>query len=490
MSRKAEDPPSKIPDDPHLLGCPFPRVTVPTVSRTLSTITCLLLALVCTAARSPTPPHIVLFIADDYTWHDAGPYGAHDVRTPNIDNLAKASLRFDSAFAASPTCTPSRSAIYTGLYPFRNGAHANHSMINDAVRTLPQYMKDLGYRVAIAGKTHIGPRSSFPFEFMKDSNIMPPGKNHILWTDLNTTAVDKLLATHDRDKTPLCLIVCSHSPHVYWPENNGYDPAKLKLPPYFVDTPKTRENLARYYTDVTWMDKQLGEVLASLDHHGYADNCLFIFTADQGAQWPFAKWTLYDAGIRVPLLVRWPNHVKPNATTADLVSLIDLLPTMIESAGGTPPDNLDGHSLFGTYHRQEIFASHTGDKEMNHAPMRCIRTPKYKYILNLAPQIPFRTHIIADTGPDAYWPSWVKKAKEDTTAAALVDRYQHHPPEELYEIKSDPYEQHNLASDPTHAQDLADLRQRLKQWRLQQGEDPTKAPMPEDARYGDTPYAN
>src|SRR5205814_8567483 len=135
------------------------------------------------------------------------------------------------------------------------------------------------------------------------------------------------------------------SPHVYWPENNGYDPAKLTLPPYLLDTPETRDALCRYFTDVTWMDKQVGDVLDSLSKHGYADNTLFIYTADQGAQFPFAKWNLYDAGIRVPLMISWPGKVKPGLTQA-VVSLVDLLPTMIEVADGTAPKDIDGRSLW------------------------------------------------------------------------------------------------------------------------------------------------
>ncbi|MBA3440479.1 MAG: sulfatase-like hydrolase/transferase [Pyrinomonadaceae bacterium] len=130
-----------------------------------------------TSGRSHKRPHIVLFMSDDHTWHDAGPYGAKDVQTPNLDRLAREGMRFDAAFAASPTCTPSRSAIYTGLFPFRNGAHANHSLVRDELRTLPHRMKELGYHVVLAGKTHIGPRPVFPFEYLKNSNVMPPGKN-------------------------------------------------------------------------------------------------------------------------------------------------------------------------------------------------------------------------------------------------------------------------------------------------------------------------
>src|SRR5688572_22614820 len=146
------------------------------------------------AAQGARPPHIVLFMADDFSWHDSEPYGATDVRTPNMARLAKEGMRFDRAFAASPTCTPSRAAIYTGMFPFRNGAHPNHSLIKEGIRTLPDYFKDLGYRVVLAGKTHVGPREQFAFEYLKGSNFMPQGKKAVLWTELDTKVVDELLA--------------------------------------------------------------------------------------------------------------------------------------------------------------------------------------------------------------------------------------------------------------------------------------------------------
>lgn len=450
------------------------------------------------AEGAPTPdrPHVVLFLADDHTWHDCGPYGARDVRTPHLDQLAREGMRFDAAFAASPTCTPSRSALYTGMYPFRNGAHANHSLVRDELRTLPHRMQERGYRVVLAGKTHIGPRALFPFEYLPDSNVLPPGKKHVLWTDLNTGAVERLLAAHDRQQ-PLCLVVCSHSPHVYWPPSEGYDPAAIRLPPYLLDTPETRAARCEYYTDVSWMDRQVGEVRAALAKHGYADRTLFLYTADQGAQFPFGKWNLYDAGIRAPLLVRWPGRVKPGSSTRALVSLVDLLPTLLEAAGGKAPEDLDGRSFLPVLrgregrHRQEVYASHTGDGPMNRSPMRCVRTEHYKYVLNLKPETVYRTHIDAGEAADGkrYWASWERLAETDRQAARLVQRYRQRPAEELYDLKKDPWEQTNVAGQRAYSRMLAGLRERLREWRLDQGEDLSRIPMPEDARLGEIPYA-
>jgi N-sulfoglucosamine sulfohydrolase len=449
-------------------------------------------------AQAQRPPHIVLFMADDFSWHDSEPYGATDVRTPNLARLAKEGMRFDRAFAASPTCTPSRSAIYTGMFPFRNGAHPNHSLIKEGIRTLPDYFKELGYRVVLAGKTHIGPREQFAFEYLKGSNFMPRGKKAVLWTELDTGVVDTLLAEHDKAK-PLCLLVASHSPHVFWMDSEGYDPSNINVPPYLLDTPETREMRAKYYTEVTHMDAQLGDVMGSMAKHGYADDAMLIFTADQGAQWPMSKWTLYDAGIRAPLLVRWPGRVKQASTSGAVVSLVDLLPTMLAVAGGASPTDLDARSFLSvlrgdaTEHRDATFAINTGDRDMNRSPMRAVRTAKYKYILNLKPETPFKTHITDAGGADGlfYWRSWEKLAAGgDERATRAIERYRNRPTEELYDVDADPYELNNIAADPAHAAALKDLWQKLEDWRLQQGEDLSKVPMPEDARMGEVPYAN
>jgi arylsulfatase A-like enzyme len=440
------------------------------------------------------PPHIVLFISDDHSARDCGPYGASDVRTPNLDRLASEGLTCDAAFTSSPTCAPARSAMYTGLFPFRNGAHANHTLIKDNIRTLPHYMHALGYRVIIAGKTHIGPRENFPFEYHPKTNFMPPGKHHILWTDLDTSAIDHIIASHDA-KQPLCLLVCAHSPHVYW-EDGDYDPAKVQLPPNFVDTPETRKMRAQYYNDVTHLDTQVGAVLESLARHNLADDTLFLYTHDHGSQWPFNKWNLYDGGIHSPLIIRWPGKVKPNTRTDAMISTIDLLPTFIDAAGGSVPTDIDGVSFLPllngtrTTHRDAIYATHTGDAKMNRSPMRCVRTSRYKFIHNLLPQDSYRTHIDAGEDLDGlfYWKSWVERAKTDEKAKTLVDRYHHRPAEEFFDLANDPFEMKNLANDPKQAETIAKLRDQLNRWRLQQGEDLSKIPMPEDARTGKLEY--
>lgn len=451
------------------------------------------------AAAPARKPNLVLFIADDLTQDDIGVYGG-DARTPNIDQMARDGLQFQDAFASSPTCSVSRSSLLTGDYPMHHGGHALGSVIRSGIATLPQILAKQGYRVVIAGKTHFGPPKDFPFEYLGDTVTVPAGKRGVLWSKLDMSVVDRLLATRDRAK-PLALIVASFASHVRWPENEGYDPAKLKLPGNLLDTPDTRAVRTMYLTKVTLADTELGELRASMRKYGMADNTLLMFTADQGAQFPLAKWNLYDAGTRTPLIAVWNGHVAAGGKTSALVSLVDLLPTWEEAAGGPPLPSIDGRSLMPVLEgkadrfRGEIFTAHSGDvgqrPERNVAPMRAIRTDRYKLIVNFYPDIPFKDAINVNTRfiENSYWLTWRKLAQGgDRNAAAIVAKFEHRPPTELYDLQRDPYEMHNLAGDAALKQTEASLHDRLFQWMREQGEDPAHVAMPDAAPRGPIPY--
>ena len=202
-----------------------------------------------------------------------------------------------------------------------------------------------------------------------------------------------------------------------------------------------------------------------------------------------------NAVVRTPLLVRWPGRVQPGTTTDALASLVDLLPTFVEAAGGAPPTAIDGRSLLpvllgrASQHRDAVFATHTGDGQMNRSPMRMLRTGRYKYILNLAPEILYTTHMDR-VGREGYWNSWREISFRDEHAAAVLWRYHNRPAEELYDLQADPDEQHNLAGDPAQAERLAEMRAEMAEWRQQQGDGETG---PEDLnspdrRVGVSPY--
>jgi N-sulfoglucosamine sulfohydrolase len=433
------------------------------------------------AANATLRPNLIVYLADDHGINFVGCYGNTAIRTPNIDSLATQGLRFSRMFAASPTCAPSRAAMYSGLYPARNGLMGNHTACKPDLRTLPHYLQPLGYRVVLANKSHIKPESVFPVE-MLDATLPrnPAIQRRYRMEGLDVKKVDQFLAAHRREhpEQPLCLILADNGPHVVWEPNKIYDPAKLPLPPIVVDTPKTRAAMANYYQDITTVDGRVGEVMTSLKRHGFEENTLFIYTADQGPEWPKSKWTVYDTGLRVPFIARWPGVVKPAATTDAMISFVDVLPTFIDLAGGHSTAGLDGRSFKNVLAGQapkfneHIFASHTRDGEMNVFPQRCVRDARWKLVLNLLPENKWTTHFtkvmdIPGSHGDVY-ATWVEKAKTDAAAAKLVETIEQHPRWELYDTQADPYELNNLARQPEHAARVSSLRTKLNDWLKQQ----------------------
>lgn len=436
----------------------------------------LLLWLVLAAALFATPlvtfaaerPNIVVFISDDHTARDSSVYGSKDLQTPHMAKLAAAGLTFDRAFAPSPSCAPSRGALLTGLMPARNGAEPNHAEPRADLKRMPAYLKELGYEVVAFGKVaHYNQTHNYGFDLVKHTGYHE---------DIAIPAALEWLHERKSDK-PLALFVGCNWPHVPWPQTvEGHDPQKLTVPETYVDTPATRRFRGKYYAAVSRMDADLG-LIHRLAQDKFGTNLFFLHFSDQGAQWPFGKWTLYDDGLRVPLIASWPGHIAPGTRTAAMVSLVDVLPTLIEVAGGKVPEGLDGRSFLPVLtgrtnaFRPQIFATHSGDGNMNVYPSRTIRTDRWKYIRNLHPEFKFTTHVTEVAGEDGnYWNSWVNKAKSDTKAASLVKRYQERPAEELYDLATDPLEQRNLVAVAEHKSVLAQLRTELDAWLKAQGD--------------------
>ncbi len=419
------------------------------------------------AGNKAALPNFIVYISDDHGGLFSEPYGNPEVHTPNLTQLAAEGVKFTQAFNASPSCGPSRTAMLTALWPARNGAEPNH-MPPRAGTTLPAVLKTLGYETAVIGKVaHNDWGKFYNFGYMAGPNVGATGTDELV----------KFLTNRDAAK-PLCLFFGPHFPHVPWLKNEKYDPATLTLPPTLVDTPAMREQLANYYTSVSRTDEMLGEVRALTQKHVPGET-LFIYTADHGAQLPFAKWDLYDAGTRLPFIVTWPGHLKPGTVNEAAICLPDLLPTFIELAGGKVPDGLDGKSFAGllrgttTTHRDRTFATCSGDGDYNVYPSRSLRTRNWKYILNLHPEFQHHSWISRSPRPVdgyAYWRTWLEAAQTDAKAAAVVKRCIERPAEELYDLQADPYEMHNLAAEPQHADRLTALRTELRAWMKTQGD--------------------
>ena len=314
--------------------------------------------------------------------------------------------------------------------PARNGAEPNQSKPRPDIKMLPAYLHEQGYEVVAIGKVgHYGFVKDYGFDYV----------SHFSYHDEEAVpAALKWLKARTSTK-PLAFFVGTNWPHVPWPKTGeGYDSAAVKLSPQLINTPQTRQWKTRYYAAIKRFDTELGEVYDAT-RAKLGPNTFFIHSSDHGAQWPFGKWNLYDEGIHVPLIVAWPGKVKAGARTDAMVSWVDILPTLIEVAGGTAPPTLDGRSFLPvlrgqtTRQRERIFTTHSGDGSMNVYPMRSVRTDKWKYILNLHPEFLYTTHIDrnADKEPNSYWTTWETAAKTDPLAAAIIHRYRERPTEEL-----------------------------------------------------------
>ncbi|MBI5383261.1 MAG: sulfatase [Verrucomicrobia bacterium] len=421
------------------------------------------------STAEPARPNIVIFLADDLSWEDCSIYNPQSgIRTPNMERVAKEGLTFTHAFVASPSCAPSRGALLTGLNPARNGAMFNHTVPDKQHRRWPAWFQELGYEVVAIGKVaHYATVRQYGFDHVSHFNYHQDDciDAAIAWLEKRTS------------RKPLCLFVGSNWPHVPWPEKTDYAPDAVALPPTQVATPETRLWRTRYAAAVGHADRDLGLIYDAARRHLGRDT-LFLFSSDNGSQFPFGKWNCYDAGVRTPLVAVWPGKIAPGARTGAMVSWVDFLPTCLEAAGATPPPSgaqpgrISGRSFFGvlrgekTEHRDRIFTTHSGDGKMNEYPIRSVRSRDWQYLRNLAPDAAHHTHIdkAQDADGKGYWPSWERQAASDPVAAAIVKRYHTRPAEELYDLTADPHEQRNLAPDPAQAQRLAQFRAELEAW--------------------------
>lgn len=431
--------------------------------------------LLATIVLAQDRPNIVIYLSDDLGLLDTSVYGSKSVRTPNLERLASTGMTLDNAFIASPACAPSRAALLTGLMPARNGAEANHTYPKPGTPYLTTALKSLGYEIAVFGKiAHGDDKPEYEFDYYSKPRVNL-ARNVAAYFAKRTSGA------------PLCLMAGDRRPHVPWTKDSIYKPAEADLPSYFIDTRETREHRARYYSDITGLDTEMRKV-RDLAAKELGDNIIYLFSSDHGGQWPFGKWNLYDAGIRVPLIMAWQGRIKPNTRSSAMVSWIDVLPTIIELAGGKVPSGIDGKSFAGVLmgktqqHRSEIYTTHSGDGIMNVYPIRGIRTDRYKYIMNLLPDCYHSNHsdILRKDGAGAYWDSWNEAEKSDPKAAAIVKRYYQRPAEELYDLQNDPDEQTNLAADPAQKTRLKALREKLESWMKAQGDKKTvfKTPYP------------
>ncbi|MDX1285622.1 MAG: sulfatase, partial [Draconibacterium sp.] len=354
--------------------------------------------------KEESKPNFVFILADDCTNWDIGCYGSPDSKTPNIDKLASEGIKFTRCYQAAPMCSPTRHNIYTGLYPVKTGAYPNHTMVDEGVQSVVQYLKPLGYRVALSGKTHISPKSVFDFEYLGKA------KNP------DFKLVDEFITDAKSKGEPFALYLTSNEPHGPYDKGDPsmFNPSKITLPPNLVDTKKTRETFCKYLAEINYLDGQVGEAMALLEKHGLEENTLIIFASEQGSGFPFAKWTLYEAGVKSALIAKWPGKIKPGIVSNSIIEYADILPTFIELAGGEMPE-LDGKSLLPVFDdesqgiKEFSFSIHTTrgiNDGSDYYGIRAVVDENYRFIWNLTPEVEFLNTVNNKPTLVGFWKSW------------------------------------------------------------------------------------
>ncbi len=416
-----------------------------------------------------TSPNILLIIADDCTYQDLPLHGGQNVKTPNIDKLASQGKTFDQAYVTMATCITCRSEIYTGLNPFNNGAQWNHSRTNIGVKSVVHHLSERGYRCGISGKVHVYPKQNFPFEMVEGVE-----RNCVS----NTAKYDGQYINEfiNRDhKQPFFLSVSFTMPHKPWTvgDRTAFDTKTVKLPEYMADTKVTRESYVAYLAEIGELDRQLGLLMESLENSGLSNNTIVIFTSEQGAQFPFNKWTNYNNGVHTSLVVRWDKKIAANTRSNALVQYQDVLPTLIHIIDKKENTNnlFDGSSFKDVLfektdtHRDYAFFIHNNTPEGTPYPIRSVSNGRFHYIRNLNHTALYtEKHMMGLRKDHDYWSEWLFQSANRPEVFDYVSRFMSRPYEELYDIKNDPNSMHNLIGNEEYQDIHKDLSTQLNQW--------------------------
>ncbi len=402
-------------------------------------------------------PNIVWIVGEDMG-PELGSYGDRNAITPNMDRLAREGARFTRCFTHAPVCAPSRSGLITGRYPTSIGSHHMRSTLLNPPAPFTRYLRTAGYHVSWPGKTDFNfenPTKDF------DSTVdwtkgKAPSQPFFAYINFTVSHESQIRAPKDQFARYTAQLK---------PEERR-DPAKMQVPPYHPDTPVTRRDLANYYDLVTAADYKVGEVLKWLDTQGVADNTVVFMTGDHGRGLPRSKRWIYDSGIHVPLIVRWPGQLKPGSVREDLVCFLDFSITALALAGAQMPQELQGQVILGPKTapaRKYVFAARD---RMDETPdrIRAVRSERFKYIRNFQPELPYAQQIsYMDLMPTMQ--EWRRLNAEDKlTGPQKLFFAATKPREELYDIDADSHEVNNLASRPEHLATLQEMRGALDRW--------------------------
>lgn len=419
-------------------------------------------------------PNIVVIIADDLLSSEISCLGGKNIKTSNIDRIAREGVSFTHNYGSTAVSVPIRASMYTGLYPVKNGSYANHKDTYYGIRTVNEYLPEEGYRVGRTGKNHPVTKDVYLFDEIPGFTVGCTDKRA-------PYSVDGIREWVTESSDPFLLFVCSINPHAPWTwgDPSEFDPEKLVMPDNCVDSPEMRKIFCQYLAEVRALDNEVGSVYEMLEETGKLDNTILIFLGEQGPQFPGGKWTLWNPGVHSAMFARYPSRIKAGSKCDAIVQYEDLLPTFIDIAGGKPRPELDGISfkkaLFGESDkgkRKYAYGIHNNIPEGTSYPIRSIRDDRYALIVNLLPDEKYyEKHLMKNgRGPTNVWPAWLESAKTDKRSQQLIDRFVSRPAIEFYDVRKDPWEMNNLAGDKKYKAKIEEMYAELIKWMDEQGD--------------------
>ena len=419
-------------------------------------------------------PNFVFFITDDISAEDLGAYGSTVAKTPNLDRIASEGLVFDNAYLTTSSCSPSRCSIVTGRYPHNTGAPELHITLPDDQVTFIQKLTAAGYYTVISGKNHMNRPEKLGF-VKEGEGGRPSGSKD--WV--------QLLKDRPKDK-PFFAWFGSSDAHRDWQLNEfspPYDPDDIVVPPYLIDGPKTRQDLAEYFSEVSRTDYYTGKLIEELKRQGIEDNTYFVYLSDNGRPFPRCKTRLYDSGIKTPLIIWNPGKIKP-ARSKSLVSVLDFAPSFLELAGvkdqGPTFQGVSFVSLLSNPKgkiRDFVFAEHNWHVYANHE--RMVRYGDWLYIHNA---FNHKANLCSESDGSKFGAAielWEYYRAGKTMPWQEDIPMEPRPQMELYNVVADPHQLTNLAGQREFLEIQNKLAGVLRQWADETGDTVPDNPSPD-----------
>lgn len=442
---------------------------------------CLLIPYALLGQTTSSPPPNILWLSVEDMSPRLGCYGDSTVPTPNIDRLAREGVRYDNAFATAGVCAPSRCAIITGMYQTSIGGHnmrtfniypevqgvpKNYSIVPPAyVKAFPEYLRMEGYYCTNNVKTD--------YQF-----IAPP----TVWDESSNMAHYKNRAVGQ----PFFAVFNSTITHEsqVWTRSNHplrVNPEDVTVPPFYPDTDSVRRDIARFYSNISEMDDWVGEKLDELEASGELENTIIFFWSDHGDGLPFFKREITDRGMKAALIIRYPDGRQAGTVVNDLVSLVDLGPTVLSIAGIKPPGHLQGQAFAGQYKAKKPRAYVFGARDRMDIPVdrvRSVRDQHFRYVRNFHPELPAYQDIPYRLQQPLM--REIIRYRDQGKLNAVQQQWFEAPraAEEFFVIDQDPYELTNVASDPKYRKELARMRKAMDRW-IEETDDKGRIPEPQ-----------